>query len=123
MSVDAVSMVREMAREDDVEGMLIVGLDDRRRVCGVGVNPHHRALSFLKVWELRALAEELDAHSLVVAVFPSGDASAPTEHERAAFRDLCTRAHRAQVLLHDCIVVRGGRTWSLRELSVESIRA
>ncbi len=117
MSVEAVSLVRSLAPEDDVEGMLVVGLDQEQRVCGVGVNPHHRALSFVKVWELRALAAELEARSVVIAVFPTGGATAPTEHELAAFRDLCTRARRAQVLLHDCIVVRGGRAWSLRELT------
>ncbi len=118
MSLDAVSLVRALTPEDDVQGMLVVGLDERRQVCGVGVNAHHRALSFVKVWELRALAAELEARSVVIAVFPTGGATAPTEHELAAFRDLCTRARRAQVLLHDCIVVRGARAWSLRELTV-----
>ena len=117
MPLDAVSLVQALAVDgDDVEGMLVVGLDGDGRVSGVGVNPRHRALTFVKVWELAALAEELDAQSLVVAVFPGSGPSAPTEHERTAFTDLCARAHRAQVVLADCIVVRGDRCWSLREL-------
>ncbi len=48
---------------------------------------------------------------------PTGPVRAPTTHEVEAFVDLRARAHRAQVSLDDCIVVRGGQTWSLRELS------
>jgi hypothetical protein len=101
-----------------VEGMLVIGLDGRRRPCGLAVNRRHRALSFIKVWELRALADELDASALVIAVFPAGNGGAPSEHERRVFADVRARAHRAQVELHDCIVVRGETSWSLRELSV-----
>jgi hypothetical protein len=116
---DAVGVVRALVPCGEVEGMLVVGLDHTRRPCGVGVNPHHRALSFVKVWELEALAEELDAQALVVGLFPSGPVRAPTRHELDAFVDLCTRARRAQVLLFDCVVVRGHRWWSMRELSTE----
>jgi hypothetical protein len=118
MPLDAVSLVQALAVDGDVEGLLVVGLDCDGSVCGVGVNRRHRALTFMKVWELAALAEELEAQALVVAVFPGGGPPSPTEHERAAFTDLCARAHRAQVVLADCIVVRGDRCWSLRELSV-----
>ena len=126
MSLDVATLVQELAADDDggeVEGMLVVGLDGDGRVCGVAINPHHRALSFIKVWELAALVEELDAHALVVAVFPRGGPLAPTEHEISAFTDVCARAHRAQVVLADCLVVRGGRTWSMRELSEERLGA
>jgi hypothetical protein len=104
--------------QGEVEGMLVVGLAGDGEVCGVGLNPRHRALSFVKVWELAALAEELEASALVVVLAPDGPARAPTPHEIDAFVDLCARAHRAQVVLSDCLVVRGGRTWSLRELAV-----
>jgi hypothetical protein len=97
-------------------GMLVVGLGGEGQVCGVALNPRHRALSFVKVWELSALAEELEASALVVALFRGGPARAPTPHEIDAFTDLCARSHRAQVVLSDCLVVRAGRTWSLREL-------
>jgi len=118
MPLDAVSLVEALAADgDDVEGMLVVGLDARRQLCGVAINPHHRALSFMKVWELEALVQELEACSIVVGLFPAGPVRAPTAHEIAAFADLRARAHRAQVMLDDCIVARGGRTWSLRELS------
>jgi hypothetical protein len=117
---DVATLVRELAadgEDGEVEGMLVVGLDGDGQICGVAVNPRHRALSFVKVWELSALAEELEASSLVVALFPSGGADVPSDHEVSSFADLCARAHRAQVVLSDCLVVRGGRTWSLRELS------
>ncbi len=123
MSIDVATLVRELAADKEggeVEGMLVVGLDGEGQMCGVAVNPRHGALSFVKVWELRALAEELDATSLVVALFPPGGADAPSDHEVWAFTDLCARAHRAQVVLSDCLVVRGGRTWSMRALSAES---
>jgi hypothetical protein len=116
---DAVALVRALVPDGDVNGILVVGLDRDRRLCGVGVNPSHRALSFVKVWELEALAEELDACALVIGVFPTGPCRAPSEHELEAFADLYARARRAQVLLFDCIVVRGHRWWSMRELSVE----
>src|SRR4051812_32195313 len=108
MPLDAVSLVRALAADgDDVEGMLVVGLDRGRRLCGVAINAHHRALSFMKVWELEALLQELDACSLVLGVFRRGAARAPTSHEVAAFVDLRARAHRARVVLDDCIVARG----------------
>src|SRR6476659_7858106 len=117
MPLDAVSLVQALAADgDDVEGMLVVGLDHERHVCGVAINPHHRALSFMKVWELEALLQELDACSLVVALFPPGPVRRPTAHEVEAFVDLRARAHRAQVSLDDCMIARGGQTWSLREL-------
>ena len=117
MPLDAVSLVQALAADgDDVEGMLVVGLDHERHVCGVAINPRHRALSFMKVWELEALLQELDACSLVVGLFPTGRVRRPTRHEVEAFVDLRSRAHRAHVPLGDCIVARGGRTWSLREL-------
>ena len=121
MAINVATLVHELAADDDggeVEGMLVVGLDGAGQMCGVAINPHHRALSFVKVWELAALVDELCACALVVAVFPRGGPDAPTDHEVAAFTDLCARAHRAQVVLSDCLVVRGGRTWSLRELSL-----
>jgi hypothetical protein len=114
---DAVSLVRALVPDGEVEGMLVIGLDEGRRLCGVGVNPHHRALSFVKVWELEAILAELDASALVIGLFPSGSMRAPTRHELDAFVDVCTRARRAQVLVFDCIVVRGHRWWSMRELS------
>jgi hypothetical protein len=117
---DVVALARELVPDGDVEGMVVVGLDRESRPCGVALNPNHRALSFVKVWELRALAEELEACSLVVMLFPSGACRAPTHHEIGAFVDLALRAHRAQVLLRDCIVVRAHHGWSLRELSAES---
>ena len=86
-------------------------------MCGVGINPHHRALSFVKVWELRALTEELDAHSLVIAVFPSGDASAPTKHERSAFRALCVDRRPQQD--HRRRQARGGKCQIRSDRTVE----
>jgi hypothetical protein len=115
---DAVALVRALVPEGETDGMLVIGLDDERRPCGVGVNPHHRALSFVKVWELEALLAELDASALVIGLFPSGPMRPPSHHELDAFVDLCTRARRAQVLVFDCIVVREHRWWSMRELSV-----
>ena len=115
--------MRALARDGDVEGMLVLGLDRDGQLCGVAVNPHHRALSFVKVWELSALAEELDARALVIAVFPRGGPCAPTEHEVAAFVDLRSRAQRAQVVLLDCLVLRGDRSWPLREANSDQQRA
>ena len=119
MPLDAVSLVQALAVDGDgVEGMLVVGLDRDGQVCGVAVNSRHRALSFVKVWMLEELLRELEACALVVGVFRKGAARAPTRHEMDAFVDLRARAHRAQVPLRDCILVRGRETWSLRELEV-----
>jgi hypothetical protein len=118
MPLDAVSLVQALAVDGDhVEGLLVVGLDRDRSVCGVAVNSRHRALSFVKVWMLEDLLRELEACSLVVGVFRHGSARAPTRHEVEAFLDLRARAHRAQVMLDDCILARGHETWSLRELA------
>jgi hypothetical protein len=104
---------RAMAEACAVEGLLVIGLDDERRLSGVAVNPRHRSLSFVKVWELRALADELGARSLMIAMFPTGPGAEPSKHERWSFADLRDRAQRAHVDLLDCLVVRGGRCWSL----------
>jgi hypothetical protein len=123
MPLDAVSLVQALAVDgDDVEGMLVVGLDCDGGVCGVAVNSRHRALSFVKVWMLEELLRELEACALVVGVFRKGAARAPTRHEVHAFVDLRARAHRAQVPLHDCILARGRETWSLSALSGVSAR-
>jgi hypothetical protein len=122
MPLDAVSLVQALAVDGDhVEGLLVVGLDRDRSVCGVAVNSRHRALSFVKVWMLEDLLRELEACSLVVGVLRRGAARAPTRHEVEAFLDLRARAHRAQVILDDCILARGRKTWSLRALSGERV--
>jgi hypothetical protein len=120
---DAVALLRELVPDEPVAGMLVVGLDCDQRLCGVGLNPRHRALSWVKVWELVDLAAELDASALVLGLFPGGSSRAPSPHELAAFVDLSDRARRARVLLRDCIVVRGEKWWSLRELSEGRIGA
>ena len=100
-----------------VEGLVVVGFDHGGTVCGLAVNSQHRALSWVKVWELADLASELQARSLVVAVFPSGPAKTPSAHELAVFADLLVRTRRAGFVLQDCFVYRGDRMWSLSEMS------
>jgi hypothetical protein len=113
--VDLVRAIVDDGDASSVEGLLVVGLDQGGRRCGVALDTRHRALSFVKVWELHALAAELGARSLVVALFPRGGTPSPTPHEERSFAELRARAHRAGVDLADCIVVRGGHCWSLRE--------
>jgi hypothetical protein len=113
--VDLVRAIVDDGDASSVEGLLVVGLDRDGGRCGVAVYPRHRALSFVKVWELHALAAELEAQSLVVALFPRGGTRSPTPHEEQSFAELRARAHRAGVDLADCIVVRGGHCWSMRE--------
>ena len=98
----------------------MVGLDRELRLCGVGVNGNHRSLSFVKVWELAALVEQLDASALVVGLVPPGPSRVPSSYAVESFVELCARARRARVTLLDCVVVRGHRWWSLRELSAEN---
>jgi hypothetical protein len=100
------------------KGMLVVGLGRDGASCGVAVNPRHRALSFVKVWELVALADELAACELVLVLVPEGRFREPTRHEIESFSDLQARARRAGLTLLDCIVVRGNRSWSLRSLGI-----
>ena len=40
-------------------GMFVLGIDVNGGVCGVGHNPRHRSLSWLKVWGLVDLAAEI----------------------------------------------------------------
>jgi hypothetical protein len=115
-AADALASMRAAVTDGDLEGMVVLGLDRTWQLCGVGVNGRHRALSFVKVWELHALAQELAAHALVVALFPTGAARAPSRHEVDAFVALRDRARRAGVVLLDCIVVRAGQSWSLAAL-------
>jgi hypothetical protein len=107
----------EALARGETEGMLVVGLDGDGELCGIAANPHHRALSFVKVWELAAILDELEAGALVVVLMPAGSPRPPTRHEVETFVDLRARCQRAQVVLLDCIVVRGDQSWSLRELS------
>ena len=120
MPLDAVSLVQALAVDgDDVEGMLVVGLDCDGQVSGVGVNPRHRALTFVKVWELAALAEELEARSLVVAVFP-GSGPFGSHRTRASRRSPTCAPER--IARRSCWPTasssRGDRCWSLRELGL-----
>ena len=114
---DAVALLRKLVGDDPVDGLVVVGLDHEQRLCGVGLNPRHRALSWVKVWEVADLAAELGACALVVGLFPSGESRAPSQHEIDAFVDLYERLKPAQVLLLDCIVLRGDQWWSLRQRS------
>ena len=114
---DAVALLRELVGEEPVDGLVVVGLDRDQRLCGVGLNPRHRALSWVKVWELADLAAEFDACALIVGLFPSGVSRVPSQHEVDSFVDLYERLKLAQVLLLDCIVLRGHQWWSLRERS------
>ncbi|MDQ1430472.1 MAG: hypothetical protein QOF40_1074 [Actinomycetota bacterium] len=117
--MSVVSMPGEVLRllgDGPVEGLVVAGYDHAGKLCGVAKSSQHRALSWVKVWELEALAAELAARSVVVFVFPIGPALAPTAHELAVFTDLLARTRRACVVLLDCYVHRGGRMWSLREL-------
>ena len=116
---DAVSLLRELVGGNPIDGLVVVGLDRKQRWCGVAINPRHRALAWVKVWELADLVAELGACALVVGLFPSGRSRAPSPHEVEAFVDLHERASQARVLLLDCIVVRGHQWWSLRERSEE----
>jgi hypothetical protein len=104
-------------------GLVVVAFDHVGRPCGLAANSQHQALSWVKVWELAALATELQAHSLLVAVFPRGTAPTPSAHEVAVFSDLMVRTRRAGFVLRDCCVYRGDRMWSLRELQEERTSA
>ncbi len=114
---DAVALLRELVGEEPVDGLVVVGLDHDQRLCGVGLNPRHRALSWVKVWELAELAAEFDACALILGQFPSGVSRVPSQHEVESFVDLYGRLKPAQVLLLDCIVLRDHQWWSLRERS------
>jgi DNA repair protein RadC len=112
---DAARVFRRCIQRGEVDGLLVLGLDCERAVTGIALNPTHRALATVKVWELVDLAAELDACSLVLARFPRGGKRAPSVYEAHAFVDLAERAARAHVLLLDCIVMRAQQWWSLAE--------
>jgi hypothetical protein len=118
-AVSVVSVPEEVLRllgDGPVQGLVVAGYDHAGQLCGVATSSQHRALSWVKVWELEALAAELAACSVAVFVFPIGPALAPTAHELAVFSDLITRTRRAGFVLRDCLVYRGDRMWSLREM-------
>jgi hypothetical protein len=112
-----VGALRSAFEGREIEGLIVAGFGVDDRICGVAVNSEHRSLSFVKAWELSNLAIELDAARLIVVVFPNGRARRPSEFEVAAFRDLEGRLRRVGLLLLDCLVDRGDRLWSLRDLS------
>ena len=115
--------LRRLFADRPPEGMVVVGLGADRRICGMAVNRQHRALSWMKVWELVGIAGDLGADSVGVLLYPAGHARSPSAHEVAVFRDLQVRAGRAGLPLLDCFVWRGERMWSLRELSEERVGA
>ena len=123
---DARQLVLELRRlsvDHPFEGLIVVGYGADGHPCGMAANQQHRALSWMKVWELVGLADELAAHSVTLLVFPAGPAPVPSAHEIAVFRDLQARARRAGLPLLDCHVWRGERMWSLRELHEERVSA
>jgi len=97
-------------------GMFVLGIDAAGEVCGVGRNPRHRSLSWLKVWELVDLAAELGTARLAIVVRPGGRGGRPSGHEVTVFTELRVRARRAGIVLVDCVVWRGDEWWSLRTL-------
>jgi hypothetical protein len=99
----------------DEDGMFVVGFDADGQVCGVAVNSRHRALSWLKMWELAELANELGTNRLAVVVRIAGRGARPSDHERAVFRDLRVRARHAGIALVAGFVWRSDRWWSLAE--------
>jgi hypothetical protein len=115
---EAMALLHELVAEASVDGLLVVGLDRDRRPSGVAVNSNHRAVTWLKVWELADLAAELGASALLLGLFAGGPSRPPSRHEIDAFVGLCERARRAQVVLLDCIVVRDEVWWSLRARSL-----
>jgi hypothetical protein len=113
----SVANTRELRRLlEDVpsEGLFVLGFGPQQEICGIAMSLRHRSLSWIKVWELAEIREELEACFLVVVVFPGGGSPKPTAHERSVFGDLMVRARRAAVPLVDCHVYRGDRLWSLR---------
>jgi hypothetical protein len=114
-SMGVVGELRRVLGDAPYRGIVVVGLDNDG-ICGVAVNPRHRSLSWVKVWELADLGNEMGACALMVMVFPDGRAPRPSAHEFAVFADLAVRARRAGLLLNDSFVWRGDRMWSLREM-------
>jgi hypothetical protein len=114
--VGAAEALGRLFGDGRVQGIAVVGFGHDGNICGVAVNSQHRALSWVKVWELASLAAELEVRDIVLAVFPSGRAPTPSAHELAVFSDLLVRTRRAGFVLLDCLVFRGDRFWSLREL-------
>jgi hypothetical protein len=112
---DAAQLFRRGVQGITVEGLLVLGLGRDRCITGVAMNPRHRALATVKVWELAVLRDELGAEALVLARFPTGRARAPSVSEARRFLDLAERAARARVILLDCIVMRSHQWWSLAE--------
>jgi len=95
--------------------LLVVGLGPDRRVTGVAIAAPGRGLADLKVWELHALAVELEAQVLVMGRFARSHRRPPSAGEVRAFVDLARRAGAAGVVLLDCIVLRRHQWWSLAE--------
>jgi hypothetical protein len=112
---DAVQVVRACTQGLEVEGLLVLGLSCDRSLTGIAVNPRHRTLATVKVWELVDLTAELDACSLVLARFPKGRPRVPSDREANAFVDLAARAARARAVVLDCILMRNHQWWSLAE--------
>jgi len=104
-------------------GMFVLGIDAAGEVCGVGRNPRHRSLSWLKVWELVELAAELGTSRLAIVVRSGGRAGRPSSHELTVFTELRARARRAGIVVVDCVVWRGEEWWSLRTLEEGRIGA
>jgi len=120
---DAAALLRCLSGDAEVPSrLLVVGLGGDRRLTGVGIAPPGRGLADFKVWELHALADELDAAALVVGRFARGRPRPPSDAEARAFVDLLQRARAAGVALLDCVVLRGERWWSLAERSGVGVR-
>ncbi len=104
----------ERARQAGIpaEGLYVVGIENGG-ICGFLVDPRHRALSWVKVWELEALVTQLSTSTVMLAVVRDGPARPPTAHELAVFGDLTGRARRAGIVISGCLLVRGGQSFWL----------
>ncbi len=97
--------------------VLVLGLDQERRICGVALNDGRASLRDLTVNELVLLGEEFATEALVVVELLTGEPDVPSAGEVASFDGLAAECDRAGLILLDCLAVSSHRWWSFRELA------
>ena len=116
---DAVALVRAVLSDHpEPTGELVIGLDAERRLTGLGIRPTPGDHLAVDREQLVALADELDAQSLVLVSLLADEQELLVEADVDGFLTLGRACLTDGVLLLDHVLVAGSTWWSLWDAAV-----
>ena len=117
---DAARVIKQLVCDEHVVGQLLVGLDERGRVCGAAFTcPCDACRDIVRsdAEALVAVADRISAVELVLTTFVEPDRIVPTAADVARFEGLRVECRTLGIELLDHILMSGHRWRSVREVS------